>query len=94
MVTPQFYSTQFGTVYEYDPELMVEPYGKALVVHRQDITNAEFGLVPDIPVIEEFAATPVTIDGRTLTVSEWCDFQTVKTSNGLRFLDFDKWPNV
>jgi len=91
IVQPLYFSTEYGLVWEYDPQLMMSPFGKAIVVHLHDVPRAQFGLHSgnDRQKIEELANLVIEIDGIKKSVRQWCDFQTVRTSRGLKFIDFD-----
>jgi SAM-dependent methyltransferase len=91
IVHPLYFSTKYGLVWDYDPELMMAPFGNAAVVHLHDVPRAKFGLHAgsEREEIAALADSPIEIDGTKKRVREWCDFQTVRTSRGLRFIDFD-----
>ncbi|MCW5556142.1 MAG: class I SAM-dependent methyltransferase [Verrucomicrobiae bacterium] len=88
ILQPLYYSQRFGMVWPYDPELMQRPYGGAVVVSFRNVDR--FIESPEQREnIKQLMDCHASIDGQWRPVRAWCEFQTVVTSNGLRFIDFD-----
>lgn len=83
---PEFSCEQHGLVFPFREELFA-----GTVVHLCNVR--QFFSLEELRSIEIFAGT--VVDHPTLgkaTIAELTDFQTVRTSAGLTFIDFTLWP--
>lgn len=85
-VQPVGYDRRFGILFHYDDELF---HGVAVHAYH----SGEFFSHSEVQLIEEFAGHRVNhpVLGRQ-KMSDLTDFQTVRTSQGLKFIDFTLWP--